>query len=344
MSGVQLCRANRLWELLVKFEIARPMNLLKLLILQVIPRLQDIALIATIVVPRWQQNFEFFAQIVFDFIAISVVKDLYKLFVADHAIVIQLERLNKLDPFALTLHQSIQLVEDLYFDFCKILVVIRVGVFELTGNRPEMASLFNLIRGIALVRNDRLFHILDRVFLVVLFLLLLRFFLLVLLLGLGLTFFFLNDIFASLIIILVIRRVSELAVFQKLTVDLTGFNPARALGVSLSLLVYGCDFLVALLAWSDALLWVPQPWRWLIYFIIRYYFLGDKLVNQVHLLNKSVGILRVLQIVLQLASQLLVDVTSVGLSHVHDLISVELQRFGDRLLDFGIGVFFKEFQ
>ena len=93
----------------------------------------------------WQQNFEFFAQIVLNFIAISVIEDLYELFVADDPIVIELERLDKLNPFGFTLHQSIQLVEDLYFDFREILVVIRVGVFELTRNRSEMASLLEFI-------------------------------------------------------------------------------------------------------------------------------------------------------------------------------------------------------
>ena len=66
---------------------------------------------------------------------------------------------------------------------------------------------------------------------------------------------------------------------------LAGFDPAGALRVSLSFLVFGCDFLVPIFAWPAAIVWVPQAWRWLIYFIIRYYFLGYKLVNQVHLLN-----------------------------------------------------------
>lgn len=124
----------------------------------------------------------------------------------------------------------------------------------------------------------------------------------------------------------------------------TGFNPARALGVSLPLLIFSCDFLVPILAWPAAIVGMPQAWRWLIYFIIRYYFLGYKLVNQVHLLNKGVGILRVLYIVLQLASQLEVDVTSVGLSYVHYFVPVKLEGFCNWLLDFRIRVFFKELQ
>lgn len=142
---IHLCRANRLRKLLVEFEVARPMNLFEFLVLKVVPRFQYIALIAAIMVSCWQQNFEFFAQIVLNFIAISVVKDLYKLFVAYHTIVIELECLDELNPFGLTLHQSIQLIEDLYFDFCKILVVIRVGLLQLTGNGSEMASLLEFI-------------------------------------------------------------------------------------------------------------------------------------------------------------------------------------------------------
>lgn len=89
---------------------------------------------------------------------------------------------------------------------------------------------------------------------------------------------------------------------------------------------------------------MPQARRWLIYFIIRYYFLGDKLVDQVHLLNQGVGILCVLYVVLQLASQLEVYVTSVSLSYVHHFVAVQLQGFGDGLLDFRIRVLFEELQ
>lgn len=63
-----------------------------------------------------------------------------------------------------------------------------------------------------------------------------------------------------------------------------------------------------------------------------------------HLLNEGVGILRVLNVVLQLASQLEVDVTSVGLSYVHYFVPVKLQGFCNRLLDFRIRVFFEELQ
>ena len=76
-----------------------------------------------------------------------------------------------------------------------------------------------------------------------------------------------------------------MAVLQKLTILLAGFNPARALRVSLPPLVFGSNFLVAVFAGPAAVVWMPQAGRWLIYFIIRYYFLGDELVNQVHLLN-----------------------------------------------------------
>lgn len=162
----------------------------------------------------WQQNFEFFAQIVLNFIAISVIEDLYKLFVAYNTIVIELERLDKLNPLGFTLHQSIQLIEDLYFDFRKILVVIRVSVFELTGNRSEMASLLEFIRSITLVLNNIFFHALDGSLLVVFFLFFLGLFFLFLLLRLAIAFFlYLICIFAGFIIIFVIRRVLEMAVF-----------------------------------------------------------------------------------------------------------------------------------
>lgn len=211
---VHLCRANRLGKVFIEFEVAGPMNLFELLVLQVVPWFQDIALIATIMVSCWQQDFEFFAQIVLNFIAISVIEDLYKLFVAYDTIVIELERLDKLNPLGFTLHQSIQLVEDLYFDFREILVVIRVGVFELSGNRSEMASLLEFIRGITLVLNNIFFHVLDGNLLVVFFLFFLSLFFLFLLLRLTIAFFlYLICIFASFIIIFLIRRILEMAVF-----------------------------------------------------------------------------------------------------------------------------------
>ena len=145
MPGVHFSCTNRLRKILIKFEVARTVNLFKLLVLQVVPRFQDIAQISTIMVSCWQQDFEFFAQIVLDFISISVVKDLNELLVAYHTVIIELECFDKLNPFRLTLHESVQLVKDLDFNFCKILVLIRVGVFELTGNRSEMASLLQFI-------------------------------------------------------------------------------------------------------------------------------------------------------------------------------------------------------
>lgn len=165
---VHLGGANRLRELFVKFEVAGPVNLLELLVLQVVPWFQDVAQISTIMVSCWQQDFEFFAQIVLDLVAISVIKDLDELFVADHTIVVELKRLYKLNPFGFTLHESVQLIEDLDFDFCKILVLVRMGVFELTGNRSEMASLLEFVRCITLVLNDHVFFdLLDRIFLMV---------------------------------------------------------------------------------------------------------------------------------------------------------------------------------
>lgn len=170
-------------------------------------------------------------------------------------------------------------------------------------------------------------------------------FLLFLLLRLGFAFFYLICVFTCFVNIFFIRRILELVtIIQVLAILITRFNPARALRVSLALLVFGGDLLVALSAWFGGIFGMPQARRWLIYFIIRYYFLGDKLVNQVHLLEQSVSILRILNVVLQLASQLLIHVTSVSLSYVHHFVPVELQGLRDWLLDLGIGVLFEKLQ
>lgn len=142
---IHLCSTDWLRELFIKLEVAGPMNLFELLILKVVPWLQDIALIPTIMVSCRQQDFKLFAQIVLDLVAISLIENLNELLVTQNTVVIELEYLGKLHPLGFTLHESIQLVEHFDFNFCKILVVIWIGVFELTGNRSEMASLFELI-------------------------------------------------------------------------------------------------------------------------------------------------------------------------------------------------------
>jgi hypothetical protein len=93
------------------FAIAGPWHLVKLLILDIVPGLEDIGVGPSAVIPGGEQHFDLFLERIIELVPVPIVKKIEELVYTDDAIEVNLEKFGKLDPIIVVFYHLVQVLE-----------------------------------------------------------------------------------------------------------------------------------------------------------------------------------------------------------------------------------------